>query len=343
MAFVGWRTSFTLSWRGGILIFGGAGLVLLSIAARRASEEREKLRTWPLVTAHVDSARVATPQRPRQDVYAPRYWISYQRDGWPVSTVATRAVYTGNYAGVMRELDAARARGTISGIVDPGDPKDVQLDPGYNAHFFFDAILLGALGTVFCGFAILFAVVARKQGLDHPAQAYVAGPSWMAVATGGVMGALFLAGAVIAVWSELGQRRHWTPVTATVDSADVVESTSDDRTTYATRDWVSYAVGGRVYSAPLRMPGSSSSRPRSERMASDARRAGHMRVLVDPGNPYAARTGRPGVPWSTIILVAVFGVFGLLSFALGAVFWRGAHGRRTKRRKPGATPAAGNA
>ena len=323
------------------MIFGGAGLVMLYIAARLASGEREQLRTWPLVAAHVDSAQVVTPQSPREDVYAARYWLTYQRNGWPVSTVATRGVYTSNFSSVMHEVVSARARGSIAGIVNPADPKDLQLDPGYNWHFFFDAILLASLGSVFCGFAILFAAMARRQGLDHAAQAFAAGPDWLGAVIGGVMGVLFLGGAVFAVWSDRGQRTHWTAATATVDSADVVQSSSNNSTTYATRYWVSYTLADREYHAPIRVSGSSSNRSHYVRMANDARRQSRMNVLVSSADPYDARTASPGAPWATIIFAVVFGFFGLLSCALGAVFWRVSHRRRTTRRKPSAAPAAG--
>jgi hypothetical protein len=325
------------------MIFGGAGLVMLYLAVRIAGDEREKLRTWPLVSAHVDSATVVTPQRPREDVYASRYWLTYDRAGWPMSTVATRDVYTGSYPSVAREVERARARGTISAIVNPANPKDLQLDPGYNWRFFFGPIILGSLGAFFCGFAILFGVIARKQGLDSAGQAYTPGPAWLGAPFGAVMGVLFLGGAVIAVWADRVPRTTYVSTMAAVDSADVVQHTSDNSTTYATRYWVSYTVGGRDYRVPLRVPGTSSNYPKYAKLAGEARRIGRMRVLVDPHDPYDARDAAPGVPWGTILIAGIFAFFGVLSFVIGYVFWRSGHPRRRTSRKAKATPATGTA
>jgi len=326
----GWRWEFRLSWRWAAIAFGGVGLVMLYVAGLWAWRAHERLRTWPLVQAHVDSAAVLTPRAPRQALYGPRYWVTYTLRGATVSTVTTRSVLTSDYAGVAREVERARRSGTVPAIVDPADARDLELDPGVNARFFFDSIIMGALGLVFAGFGALFFVVGRRQGMDSPSQATFATPPAFGVAFATMMGVLFLGGAVIA--ARMTARPGWTPVEARVDSADVVQETQKHGTTYGPRLWLSYSVSGRAYHVPLDATWSSSNYGAQARHGAEAVRAGTMRILVSPQEPYDMARADEGLA-SRIAFPAIAGLLALLCFGMAALFWRGRRtGRRAKAR-----------
>ncbi len=327
----GWRWEFQLSWRWAAIIFGGAGLVMLYVAGLWAWHARERLRTWPLIQARVDSAAVVTPRAPRQALYGPRYWLTYTLRGATVSTVAARSVLTSDYAGVAREAERARQSGTVPAIVDPANRRDLELDPGVNARFFFDSIIMGALGLVFAGFGALFFVVGRRQGMDRPSQAAFATPPAFGVAFATVMGTLFLGGAVLG--ARATARPGWTPVEARVDSADVVQETAKRRTTYAPRLWLGYTVSGRAYHAPLDATWSSTNYDAQARLARDAERAGTIRILVSPREPYAVARADQGL-LSRILFPAIFGLFAIMSFGMALLFRRGRPSRHRSKSRP---------
>lgn len=333
----GWRWEFQLSWRWAAVVFGGVGLVMLYVAGLWAWHARERLRTWPLVQAHVDSAAVVTPRAPRQALYGPRYWVTYTLRGAMVSTVATRSVLTSDYAGVAREAERARRSGTVPAIVDPADARDLELDPGVNARFFFDSIIMGALGLVFAGFGALFFVVGRRQGMDRPSQAAFTMPAAFGVAFATVMGVLFLGGAVIG--ARATARPGWAPVEARVDSADVVQETEKHSTTYAPRLWLAYTVTGRAFHAPLDATWSSSNYDSQARYAADAVRAGTIRILVSPREPYDVARADQGLV-SRVTFPAIFGLFALICFGMALLFRRGRRPRHRPKARPKGDRAA---
>jgi hypothetical protein len=333
----GWRWEVQLTWRWAAVIFGGAGLVMLYVAGAWAWRARERLRTWPLVQARVDSAEVVTPAAPRQALYGPRYRLTYALHGAAVSTVAASRVLTSDYASVAREVERAIRSGTLPAIVNPADAHDLELDPGVNGRFFFDSIIMGTLGLVFTGFGALFLFVGRREGLDRPSQATLPVPPAFGAVFATVMGVLFLGGAVVAARETA--RPGWTTVVARVDSADVVEETDKHSTTYAPRLWLDYAVSGRSYHAPLDASWSSTDYDAQARRAGNAARAGTIAILVSPGEPYAVARADEG-RLSRIAFPAIFGLFAVLCFGMAVLFRRGgrSRGRAKPRAAGGPTP-----
>lgn len=342
-----------LSWGSATLVFGGAGLVMLFFAIRMAARLRTELEAWPRVEAHVDSAAVASWERGghREATYAPRLWISYTYGGGgrPTATSITGQVYSSDYSGAVHAAERAMQRRTATVLVNPRDPSDLTLDPGYTWRFFFGPLLLGALGLFFTGFGALFGVMGLRRGMGS-----VAAASWSlsrpaaAVVFGG-LGVCFLAGTALAVYFAHRANSGRVPVPAQVDSTDVVQETSNSdhgarRTLYAVQLWLAYSVRGRTYHAPVVRGAYGSSSESAARRASAARtRPGD--VLVNPADPYDVTLG-PASALSTAFIAGVFGLLGVVFVAIGALVWkagrrkRGRRGQGRQRRRSQTTHAA---
>lgn len=340
-----WRWSGRLSWRSAALLFFGAGVVLLGIAVHLAARRRAALERWPIVRARVDSASVATPDHPREDVYAPRLWLSYRYGGRAWSAPAVEEVYSSGYGRAVRAAERAARAESARVMLDPRDPRALTLDPGYNWRYFFGALLLGGLGLFFCAFGAAFAVLWRRQGGSPVAstlQPMSSGGRWGAPFAF-VMGVLFIAAGALGAWTLRRERVEWSAVRARVDSADVVRQSAGGGRgdIYAPRLWVTYSVAGRTYRAPLVGGVYRSDRAAVSRRTDAARLAGAASVLVNPADPYdviEARAASARALW----LPALFALLGAGCIALGALLRRDAGGVRRPRRSRrggGRTPA----
>lgn len=316
---------------GGMLFFGGIGLVLVGGGTRWALELRRELESWPRVQARVDSAGVTSPIHPRRDVYASRLWLTYTHDGWSYVSPVTEGVYQNDYGSAVSRAEAAVRKRTAQVLLDPQHPRALQLDPGYSWRFFFGPLFLVGFGAVFGAFGVMSMVLGLRHGMDQPAQFFIAMSPHVAVLFAAGMGVLFLAGTAVALWIAHGQRKSWMPVAAHVDSADVVRA---DHGTWAVRQWLGYTMGGRSYRAPLTASSSTSNYQRQLSKAATMKREGTLRVFADPNHPYfvvsaSQRTG------SMIVLPLIFGGIGVALLWLASLLhrWntRAARPRRSRR------------
>src|SRR2546427_9133267 len=92
-----WSWYFQPSWGQATIVCAAIGLIFMSCAGRETIKKRDQLRSWPAVTAHVDSATIVTPQQRREAVYAARYWLSFPWQGAVHKTVTRPSVYSGGY------------------------------------------------------------------------------------------------------------------------------------------------------------------------------------------------------------------------------------------------------
>lgn len=316
---------FRLSWAAAALLLGGAGLYLLSLAVPSALRLRTQLETWPHAIAHVDSADVVSATQPRAALYSARLWITYHAAGATHSTpVAETKPF--NWYGSARKAAAAAARaGHTEVLVDPGNLRSVTLHPAYSWRFFAEPVVYACVGLCLVAFGLVCLWLGLRQGLDRAAVATFAPMSPTgAVVFASIMGALFVIGALVSGYFGRVQSGTWSRVDATVDSADAVRAALN---AYSVRRWVTYALGGRTYHAPVSTTSASSDYTAVARAAADAR-GEKTPVLADPADPYdllspSESTG--SAIWLPLIMLA----FALLCFAFAAILWR----RRGSRRK----------
>jgi hypothetical protein len=300
------------------------GLVALGFAVREARKLQGELRTWPRVQAHVDSVAVVSwTVATRQASYAQRFWLGYRYDGrtWRRQVTTT---YSNDWAAEAHAADAARQRGSVTLLVNPGKPTDVALEPGYTVSFFLWPVILAGVGVflLFMGFGI--GSSARGSRAEQPPVRPASRKSAYGEAIlAGAMGLLFVCVAAGVLSRARGQRATWEATTARVDSADVVQQRKTGRggTQFTSRLWISYEWNGRVVHRPV-MTGNAWTRDpfAARRDAEDAWHAGPTTIWVNPRDPYRA-TLDP-VSGGNLVLPVTFALVGLGLVAFGIYRWR---------------------
>ncbi len=308
----GWGWRFRPSWGLAATMFGGFACFWLYLAWQETMQKREQLHTWPTVTAHIDSATVVTPEKPREAMYAVRYWLSYQWQGASHRTAATRSVYSSDFPAVHGEMESTKRNRSLQVLLNPKDPNDLVLGAGWNGNFFFSQIIMTVLGLCFLFFAILFHVLGRRAGMGQQAVASFAMPARYGVPFCVTMGCAFLGAVGFTGWTQFDQDHRWWKVQASVDSADVVQASDRNGTTYARRFWLSYSVRDSVYRVPL-LPDWSSKR------AKEVARAGQLTVSVSPRDPLVIAKPTPIIG---ILGYTLWSFFAAFSFVMAYVAHR---------------------
>lgn len=272
---------------GGVIGCAVLGALALGVGIQRGAVLRTRLTTWPEVEGHVDSATVIPWSfATREASYATRVWLTYTQAGVRRHRKVDGS-YSGDWAAEARAADAVVRRGSVSLLLDPADPSDVTLDPGYTLRFFAwpAAIAAGGLALLL---GALVAAIGRRRRIDGRAAAQRRGWSggWALGALG--VACLAIAGAIGA--HEVGRRIRWVAVPARVDSADMVQRQGHQHGwRYAPRLWIAYERGGRVYRRPVLTGAPWSGTPITAQLAGDAAaRSGRTTAWVDPGDPYEA-------------------------------------------------------
>jgi hypothetical protein len=336
-----------LTWRQGAWLFGGVGVITVSVAVYVAWLLNVELRTWPRVDARVDSADVITVSGVNGTSYASRVWLFYEFNGVDHQGPATVRRRWADYASAAGDALEARRLGHLTALLDPRHPETADPRVGSIAELFLVPIIIGFLGLVFAAFAYGAVIMGRRQGFDQVGREITARPRFALLMFGG-MGLLFVVAAVLA--AILGpQSKSWIPVIAQVDSVDVVQVTTSTHgrggrsTAYALRTWLTYSVNGRTYLSPTTANTARSDSGAAARQGRDARR-GPTDILVDPTNPYrvvaAASARRDGV-----LIPLIFGLIGALLIAIGILIRRQAtkpHRRAPLRKTAPATLSRGH-
>lgn len=322
-----WGFSRRLSWRGAALAFGGAGLVMVVLAAQLAYHLRTMLATRARVEARVDSADVVSGLRThgvgrfRRDqdvVYAARVWLTYQTDGNTYAGPLVEGDSSRFYDRAMHDAtEAVRLKGMMV-MVDQKNPRAVVRLPGSTWSFFGGPLVLGGFGVLF----VVWGAVYLRSGLGRGLDRLAGDPDVyrMSVARGailaGMCGILLVLTAGVLAHVENDMTAAWIPVQARVDSADVV-SKSDH--TYAVRKWLSYEIGGRAYRVP-RIASLWRDDSGAAVRAAAAARGEIAPTLVDPSDRYnvSPMTTAATRVWLPIIILGL----GLICLAGAAIVWR---------------------
>jgi hypothetical protein len=146
-------------------------------------------------------------------------------------------------------------------------------------------------------------------------------PRREALVVGGI-GVLFFGMGMAIMVHAFHQRVDWAATPMRVDSADVVQRSSDRKVRhYAPRLWIAYEREGHVYHRPV-MGGFAwtGSQFAAQQTAQSALHNGPTRAYVDPHDPYRA-TLDPTSDGS-LLLPVVFTLAGLVLLALATRRWR---------------------
>ena len=325
-------------------LFGVVGVVLLVVSVRGAIHRATALKSWPRVEANVVGGDVVSQSTDdqRAAMYAPRLRLRYDHGGRQFAVPATGEVYSSHYASQVRAVREAARAGRVSVLLDPADLASPVLNAGYNFEYFFGSVITGVIGAVFVSLAALLWRAFRDAppGAVPPRRATSGG--WI-VAFFVVFGMSFIGGGVAAMHFAHRQFTTWLPVSARIDSTDVVRksgrsggtrggATSGSTPTdlYAARAWISYRVRDSAFQAPVVRGAYSNDHDAAEEHAASLQRAGTLEVLVDPDDPFDVTADRRNA-WVTFGFPALFIIPGLICTGLAVVLGRG---KKRKKRTP---------
>lgn len=322
-------------------LFGVVGLVLLVVSVRGAIQRATALKSWPRVEANVLGGDVVSHSSgdEREAMYAPRLRLRYDYAGRQFAVPATGEVYSSHYASQARAVrEAARAR-RVSVLLDPANLASPVLNAGYNIEYFFGSVITGVIGAVFVSLAALLWRAFRDAPPDAVAPGRATSGGWI-VAFFVVFGMSFIGGGGAALLFAHRQFTTWLPVSARIDSTDVVRKsgrsggTRGGATTgstptdlYAARAWLTYRVRDSAFQAPVVRGAYSNDHDAAEESAASLQRAGTLEVRVDPADPFDVTADRRNA-LVTFGFPALFIVPGLIC-TTGAL----AIGRKRKRKK----------
>ncbi len=316
----GWRGHFQPNWGQAALAMGLIGLGLAVWAGKQTAKKREQLRSWPIVTAQVDSGMIVTPQRIREDVYTIRYWLRFPWHGIEHTLVTTPSILRGDYRSRWRALQSTRRSGVISALVNPQNPDDLKFDAGWNGRFFLVPLILGGISLVFLAFSALFYWFGRRLGMDQSAAASFPLPPTLGIWIGASLGVVFLCVGSYAFYSRSHQQSAWRKLEAKVDSADVVRASTKNSTTYSPRYWLSYAFNDTTFHSPLAQSWSTIDYYAEARRAANAARVGRMTIFVNRAEPLDVATNTPG--GVQVVIVFLWFFFTCFCFGLAFLFYR---------------------
>jgi hypothetical protein len=218
-----------------------------------------------------------------------RSWLRYTYDGHLYRTRVT-SDYSSDWAAMAHSADDARQRGTSTLLLNPKDPTDVVVDPGYSFSFFLWPLIAGAVGIVLLGVGLGLSSAVnptpRRAGGSRTTSRRV--PVVFA-------GAIVVVLAGTALMTPAGSFRRpggWTAIDARIDSADIIEQTNRGRhgpyyTLYTPRLWIAYELGGKTYHRPVLTGAAWTTDEASVRQrVTDARNSSATRVFVNPSDPY---------------------------------------------------------
>ena len=286
-------------------LFGVVGLVLLVVSVRGAIHRATALKSWPRVEANVVGGDVVSRStgNQRAAMYAPRLQLKYDHGGRQFAVPATGEVYSSHYASQVRAVREAARASRVSVLLDPADLASPVLNAGYNIEYFFTSVITGVIGAVFVSLAALLWRAFREAPPDVAPRRATSG-GWI-VAFLVVLGMSFIGGGVAALHFAHRQFTTWLPVSARIDSTDVVRKsgrsggTRGGATTgsiptdlYAARAWLTYRVRDSAFQAPVVRGAYSNDHDAAEERAASLQRAGTLEVRVDPGDPFDVTADR---------------------------------------------------
>jgi hypothetical protein len=147
-------------------IFTCVGLILLAVAGWFGNRQYNILKTWPTVEATVAKSRVIHyPGRRGRITYEAEVEFLYTLGGKSFDTRSKSDYSTSSYS-AMKSIADAFAPGTRHMVrYNPADPHDIRMNAGYNFGFFYNPLLLGAMGAFFTLIGIVMLAASRRA---HP-------------------------------------------------------------------------------------------------------------------------------------------------------------------------------
>ena len=127
-------------------------------------QQMKVLRHWPAADATVVHSEVVPLRTDSgQMLYDTLLVLSYQVDGRPyVSSVGSLHQST-HYERKKKQADRFPPGSHTEVRYNPGDPRDVRIQAGYNVHFFAIPVFISGVAAIFGLLALLFFLLSRSR------------------------------------------------------------------------------------------------------------------------------------------------------------------------------------
>ncbi len=147
------------------LIFFLAGLLF---AIPPFWQQMKVLRHWPAADATVVHSTVVPLRTDSgQTLYDMLLVLSYQVDGRPYVSSVSSLHQSTHYERKKKQADRFHPGSHTEVRYNPGDPRDVRIQAGYNVHFFAVPVFISGLAGIFGLLALLFFLLSRR-GRSEP-------------------------------------------------------------------------------------------------------------------------------------------------------------------------------
>ncbi|HYN14951.1 MAG TPA: DUF3592 domain-containing protein [Terriglobales bacterium] len=127
-------------------------------------QQMKVLRNWPAAGAQVLRSEVVPLRTDSgQMLYDTLLVLAYQVDGRPyVSSVGSLHQST-SYERKKRQAERFPAGSRTEVRYNPGDPRDIRIQAGYNVHFFAVPIFISGVAAIFGVLALVFFLISRRR------------------------------------------------------------------------------------------------------------------------------------------------------------------------------------
>jgi hypothetical protein len=322
-------------------IFVVIGVALLAGAAAAYEFSVRRPQTWPRTEAEVVGSRVINPKKPT--TYSPEIQFRYHIAGGAQEVTIVPNWSSSSYDMVRSYVSDYPVGRRVTVAVNPVDPRDIRHELGLTLLNLLFPGVLATLGMVFSAVGL----IAGRRGprlsgdADQPGSAApVPAEDPRTARRVGlifvVIGVFCFGLGIVLLRNELGERRDWPVVDATVVASQVLVGRSSrsgsgsSRQTYDAQVTFRYTVEGAPYESTTTSGSASSSRSAAETLVAKYAPGSAQVISVRPDDPNIIRfemTSTSGSFWIAVAMMAM----GLIFAGAGGVVWRSA-------RRPRAAP-----
>jgi hypothetical protein len=266
-------------------------VIILAVAAVCAVRKRSEIRGWDRVSANI--VRVQLVPQASSDAYGIRLDLEYEHNGRKKLHMEPRS-FGGPYHGVAKQVDDLNRDRKTSLLVNPAKEDDVLIGSGFTLDIYIIPFILSCVGGFVLFVAMILLVGTSTKGLFYFFAAW------------GIIALI----AVVPVLVRSIQRAGWPPVTANIESVDIVLHVDNKGNyKYAPRLWLAYSSGGRDYRSVYvgYYQGGTGMKSKMDKRIREWKEKGRIDMRYNPANPYELADGA-GFAWVLLPLglAAVF-------------------------------------
>ena len=139
-------------------------LIGLLFAVPPFIQQMKVLRRWPSADAQVIHSDVVPLRTDSgQMLYDTLLVLSYQVDGRPyVSSVGSLHQST-SYERKKKQAERFPPGSHTEVRYNPGDPRDIRIQAGYNVHFFAVPVFISGVAAIFGVLGLVFLLISRRR------------------------------------------------------------------------------------------------------------------------------------------------------------------------------------